>query len=801
MKRLNGLLLCISCLLPALFYPSVACGPLWLPDQNRVSLFRPGTSLSSGMQPFYYSERLLHSTVPDPADNDRRRNCEEWQGFTNAGIPLLHIAEIQYRTDPDKWLHACNENDWQAFDGNGFVQWLLLPENRDAFDYLRLAKEIEFTQSGLTDPWDDGNDREMKRRLASFARECLKRSTGAEKAFLRDRYLFQAMKCAHYVADPDFASAQLFPLFDRWMPRNESVVTGWAHLFRGLLERDSLQRAVHLLQAFERSDEKKLVVYNRFDMEQLERLAVAGLDTKSLEVVTVLKALKSPGRALDKLQQLQRITPLSTYLPALIAREINKLEDWLWTPEQVGLPSWMRAATQTEEEMSEDLEFEDARRKNLAKDHAYLLEVMQFVRSSAFGSRQARSFYTLAEAHLLSMGGDFAGAYRLLQGLAPLTSREQEMQRLIGLTVATAELRDVRDDAIQLQLHDYLTELMRLNPDFALYEPQIISDEYWYDAIGEVYDEQGDDVRELLLWLGHRFLLAGDIMTAGLLYNKAGLETEYYDGWYTFQSEEANYRSIAFYDRFATPETIDSLLAFRQMPKRTAFQAFITPSAWPLADWYRDLKGTLLIREHRFREALAVFSSMDPAFWQKQYAFADYLPTGSITDLGGIIPWRKPSADKRERVSKMEITKAMVQLENDMARNPMDGQTHKAYADALLNLTYWGNAWMMYSYGKSDNERYWNAYHDGGSIRLHGFRSVSERDYYFCEAAIAYYKKVLSLSKDDELTADALMMLDYCKRLTSEERGDNVQSDYLAALKSDFSHTRLWKAFKSSCLQ
>ncbi len=106
---------------------------------------------------------------------------------------------------------------------------------------------------------------------------------------------------------------------------------------------------------------------------------------------------------------------------------------------------------------------------------------------------------------------------------------------------------------------------------------------------------------ELFILLSHCFEKKGNTVIAGLLYNKANITINRYDGGYR---DSVFYRNIAYFDRAANPADIDTLLALKHKKNKTPFEQILSPRLWGSDDQYNDLKGTILFASTNTRKHL-----------------------------------------------------------------------------------------------------------------------------------------------------------------------------------------------------
>lgn len=791
--------------------PLPACGPSIYADEGRMQLFRNGLDGLKGLEPFYYSERFLNSYSADPGGEDYKRNCAEWRQFTGNKASIDDIYAIQYDTDPKAFLDACAKGDRKFFGNNTLMLWLLLKENKAALDYMILAKRAESTQFRDADPWVDSakGGQEMPGELAG---EALNRCRQVKQQFLKERYAFQALKMAYY-AGPALQNRQpVLDLYPALLDKSTSVVLGWAQLFYGMQQRDPLQQTIYLLRSFDHSEEKKVFCYQQIGRTTLDSIMPFIKDPYTLELLHVVKGMKTYGSAFEQIKAVYTLNPQSKYLPLLLTREVNKLEDWIWSPELLGFngisfeDGTIKRAPYNKPYAQQDSGYAYYAKLNLDQDKKRLSELLSFLEKTTEAPGRNKDFVTLCIAHLHNISGNYEQARQWTNTLDPMQDKHYEIQRLIEATIAFAYTEEVTTPAAKDRIATNLLRMNELNPAFLKSLQKGSDPNRFYSADGE--EEYDDDMAELFLLLSNRYKAQGDLLTAGLLYTKAAVMRNTYDGW--ADTSDANYQFIAYFDREATPATIDSLLAFKYAKRRTVFEGLIAPVRWANEDFYRDLKGTILVRREQYHEALAVFAAMDPNFWETHYEYKSYLPITTITSLGTLSPWDEPQQARYYTLSsKKQIVAEVTRLQDSLnLRLPAETKAKLNYrlGHALYSLSYYGKAWMMMSYGRTSREQ-WQA---KGDFAYYSFYPNSLRygnNYYGCANAMAAYNKALNLSRNKELKAKCLLSLTLCDNAAQYMRDSRnglytpqpYRSAYLQQLERRYAGTMAYEAASTTC--
>ena len=442
-------------------------------------------------------------------------------------------------------------------------------------------------------------------------------------------------------------------------------------------------------------------------------------------------------------------------------------------------------------------------KKARSRDEAYLNTF-----SSWMGQHLDKKdpFQVLAMTHLLNMQKKFADAQKLLTKLPATINKNQEIQRQVEKIIILSQSATI---GIASTKHEIVTSVKKMMALDTIFKHHLDHGFNSNDDLDEnIKSENDDDLSELLMLLSNSYKKAGDMVTASLLFNKAQITVNAY-GCYTYYRDGDYYNGIAFLDRYGSPEDVESLLHYKHAKKRTAFEKLITPVKWGPDDKYKDLEGTILIRQKKYKEAMEVFNQMSPGFWNDNYQFKDNLPGYSVTHTGGMIPGEKTKPMEYKYVSKKLILKDILDLQktiNITIDNKTKAILYYKLANCYFNITYHGKAWMMFSYGRWDGDSEKSNYsnYDWAIYTFYPNSKKYGKDYYECKTAIETYKQALSLTKDKELSAKCLLSLNYCVNAVENHQSitypkKNNDLTYLKLLSTKYATTYNFKEAAQFC--
>lgn len=745
-------------------------------DSNMV-FFNPELGNDSiGLRPFFFTRAFLFDdtqdwTWGDPQDytfSDYEQNCKEWQAYLGKTVEVKDVYEVMYDGNPDAFLTAVKTQTLDDYKpGNSFVKALRNPQNAAALDYFYRAKQFEFQQFELAkDPWAEDNryyyapgyyaDSLLLPRLAKEAAQQL---GTAPDNFLRQRYAFQYINALFYLAQ-EGVSDTLRAVFDQYfdLKKDKTIVLPWALLKIAEANPNQTEANFQLAQVFDRCESKRFRVLQLYE-SGLERQTLAHAKTRNERAaVLTLTAMRDPGRALPALRDIAATAPHSPYLPLLLSREVNKLENWLLTPRFAGSTGWYSFMPEFDWDENYDRKVDRWIAKARVRDREYLAEVRQFVAS--WVRKRPTPLLRLALAHLQYMEGNYAASWQTLRLLRPGNNELYALQQKIQELLLIPHRMDVRKKSTQQALYERLMYVRKHSKRLT---------------------DPGRQIARIHQALSHAFWVRGDVPTAGLFFGRAAnyvyVETNHF--W-------TNQGIITFYDNLANRADLETLERLLDKPNKTPFEQYVTQnmqpeefggkySEWqeynfgsdtipvPSKDELYELMGTLALRDDDLAYAHKVMAKVDTAYWGGTDGGWSVDITGSpdfiaSDSLGKVGP---------KGMNKFQIVDKMYRLKQEAAQNPAKrAENYYLLGNAWYHCSYWGRAGSMVSYQRSVSDT------DEPLRRRRSPAYLNSRldpkrygaVFYRCARAAYYFQKALANNPDPELAARAYYMLAECDR-------------------------------------
>lgn len=182
------------------FSSVLPCGPgepdpnmLFTPKRFSSVVYRAGGSTA------FYPFSNLEADSPDryctielPARNDE--NLKHWRDSVKTKVSYDALSDLVYKMPLDDLKKAKKSGK----SSNSALQALLKGKASASVDYLIYAKEVQPVVSWSPDYWYSDNEPPEGETYYRYQTEALKRASQTNDRNLKIRYLFQALRLAHY---------------------------------------------------------------------------------------------------------------------------------------------------------------------------------------------------------------------------------------------------------------------------------------------------------------------------------------------------------------------------------------------------------------------------------------------------------------------------------------------------------------------------------------------------------------------------------------------------------------------------
>ncbi|MFN8256066.1 MAG: hypothetical protein U0W24_10285 [Bacteroidales bacterium] len=779
-KILRNITICLINLIIINGY-SKACGWYEYDDTYRMSMFRAEIPALLPFRPFYYTSEYWNRSFPSIVNNDWEANCREWQAETDISTDTRDIYCILYKVSPDMFFLAYNNGNLNStFLDNTFINFLLKPENKEWLDYLVFAKKNEFNNQFLSDPW--GNDYYLDFGHHSFElvddAQVLLEKTRNEN--LKRRYAYQLIRLARQTGNNERCIA----LYNQYFDKNEynGVLKYWAmlHKAEALDEMGKSAEANYLYSVvINNCDEKKMRCYNLFSHKNLEEILKFTKNNDEKAGIRALAAIQNPGPALEQIKKVSSLNSTHKALPILIMREINKLEDWIFTPEFTAHSPSIKDSIHYSEW---DEKYDSIKMVNRKKDLAYLAEFNRFLTTIQQNAGPGlNDYYLLARAHLHLIARENQQALALFSKIGNKASPSVLLQKDTELLLFYSFEKNVNNEKIKEKIVSVLQNLEKTGTRNISYIKQFHS---VCEVLSRSYRQTGDIVTAFLLKMyAENFKSKFEMLSANE------------DWWPDSYVIKDYYWQIAYPDRFARPTDIDKLIQLMEKKNRTNFENYLLKQCTTTKEALLDLKGTIALRMGDFKTSSEAFSALPHDYWKNNYEFSKYLRFNPFTAPN--LP-----VDTNYMFNKSDVLKEIVRLNEEADKNDLKkAENYLKIGQFLYNCSYWGNSWMMLSYSWTTGAFYQSTtfgYYDVlfGNLNQNAENYVG--NFFECKLAGQYLQEAEKYTSSKELLAMITFMQHCCAyanynwnnmKLGWDAELLPFKADYISVLYRNYSNT------------
>ena len=747
MKRLIVFLLALT---GSWFSGIYGCGPYYpFGDDIRFVLLRPELFHYSGFQGFSYSADIFYSPLSGSQTNTEGRFVDDnmilWRKRCN-NVPLL--SDI-YQT-----IYGSNETLDDPAGSNSFIQYLKNHSDKEAIEYITFAKRCSRYNASIEDPWERNEFANVPQR-ARLINQALSKAVGMKDPDLQQRYAFLAIRLAYYNNDGSSIKNIYSTYFGQRKTKN--IIDYWSMYFMTFAETDSTRRNYYASQVFSFAPDKRQNIYHYYDKEVPVEESLKYTKNKQEEAaVWMMAGFRKTGKTIDILKKLYSMEPDLQGLSFLLLREVNKLEDWIYTPYYTSfnpsLVSW-----------------DDYRNSypasRITEDRKYAGELLTFVSSVDISKVENPGLWNIAKAYLSYMTLDYKASCNEIKELQNKKIKDQKINNWLDMLKVLCITADQKDAVIR---DDVKPVIMR---EFAASNNKFIF------ALARELEYRGNTTDAAIL----------------LSKLKARTDNNYYDGYYRngiYWRTKANhftlyvnyYEDYFFYldAQYSPKEVHDLIVSIEHNRGNNAFDLWEYSVIKNEIPRLYDLLGTKYLRINDLKSALTEFKNVNDTLWTSDsYSYRKYLNANPFyTNLFN--EHQKTVADT-VHFNKAELTSRLIDYLNKA--NDVTTKNRDFYyflsANCYFNMTEYGNSWLMKRY-------YW-------SSNLHLTQLEDDDDYFNCTLAKSYYLKAKDASRSKKFAALCLRMAGRCESYkislgrrydySKTERPENI---YYKNLKNEF---------------
>ncbi|MEM0543109.1 hypothetical protein WFZ85_10825 [Flavobacterium sp. j3] len=713
---------------------------------------------------FNYSANYFYPGIQYPAGYVFP-NEKLWLDYCKGKVKLTDISIV---------LNSLPANEINANSTNSMIKYLFQVKDLEAINYLKFAKNSEFGNSWEEDPWERNKSFVTVKRSNQIKRAIRLAETSKTEA-IKFRYLFLAMRLSYYNSDVKTINA----LFEENIKKSnkKDIIYYWSLYFQSLAEVDSALCNFYAAQVFANAPDKRFMISQQYNSQiPIEKVLAFAKNDKEKANVYLLKGILTVDKSLEYIQKLHQLAPNSEGFSFLLLREMNKMEDWVFTPYYSLFEPATRRNSWQEENNNSIMQIS----KRIEEDRQYASKVLAFSETVNSKNTDNPLLWNLSKVYLQFMSKDYQ---KCIDNIAVLEKDN-----------STVEIKN--------QINILKALALTANQEFG---KAIILDDIKPILL------KNKKHQKFLFAIGRELEYKDNTTDAALLYslmNEVHWDEEtttYYNAfWKSKKSKGDNYAD--FYDNYFdyinimyTPEQVQALIN-NVIVNRTSNDEFAiykySVLKREISRMY-DLLGTKYIRQNKLQSALVAFKKVSNKQWNDRYSAWER--SGNSWDSGSNVFDQNPFYELKYtpefiplkdtiRLNKFTVTKLLIKYLNKANGTKTKDRDYYYFlvANGYYNMSQHGNSWMMRRY-------YWSSL-AGGSTSLE-----DDKEFFQCNLAKNYYKLALKNAKTDKFKALCLKMIAKCESYKIENETpyeyDGKYDDYK---KSVFNRNKYYQDLKTN---
>ncbi|MBD8080876.1 hypothetical protein [Chryseobacterium caseinilyticum] len=726
-----------------------ACGFYPYGEDVRFYFLNPENFSYKAYSSFYYSSLSFEQNPKALISN--QDNEKLWRKYCSNKVAVEDISLVLENYN----LSGIHENS-----ANPFLRYLYSKKDVEAIHYLKFAKNCEYFNTWKDDPWER-NENTVTVKRNDLLNKAISLASKSRKVDFKKRYAFLALRLAFYSKD----MKSIEKIYRQHFSPNQTndVIDVWALYFKAISEKNPALKNLYFAKVFAASPEKRFVSFQYFasKVPVTDVLNVAENQTEKANVL-LLYGLYNPGKNLENIKQIYAEQPNYDGLSFLLYRELGKLEDWVFTP--------YYSLFSTDDDLGSDSENENVLKilERSGIDRAYAKQVLEFIDSVDLSKVENPHFWKYTRAELLFMTKNYTESLNQI-----------------------AELEKV------LPSEDLLRNNLEIIKTLNLFANQTYGNAKIPDEAKEIIIKNKDN-KHFIFAMGRELEYLGNSDDAAFLYASLIRSKDDYNYVYYKSLENSNHTYGTYYndyfdylDAVYSPEKVVSFInKIKDLDKNpdSFYRNFYSVNQSEIKSLY-DLLGTKYIRQNKLNLALNAFNTLGEDYFNEQYSLwekdgkAHYFSSGKIFDKNPFyhLKYTPDFIPEKEhfRVNKISVTRKLIEYLNK-ANNLQEKDRDYYYflvANCYLNMSQYGNAWMMRRYSVSSAGNY--------SIR----EDIEE----FNTAGLAkfYYGKALENAQTDKYKALCLRMQGRCENYKYDFISENTSNSY--SREDDYEAKRLGK--------
>lgn len=717
--------LVFTVLLLSSFYKSFGCGYSPYGEDVRYCIFKPDYFNYSQYRSFNYNADLWgfdFSRNPNDYKLNVDSNITDWYIYTNKKVSLDAIEDFNFNLSYTD-IHSKSDND--------FIKYLYQNNKTTAIAYLKMAKNCELI-SDSEDVWER-NQVVNNQKKVDLLNQIVEVTKKEQDQYFRRKYAFLTIRLAYYSGRNDIIKS----VFETNFNKNEKDYLYYWSLYFYTFTKSNQGYMVDVANLMANSPEKSYASYYYFhhDFKVPEALKYTQ-NKEEIANVYAYASVQKVDKNLDYLREIYKNNPKSQILGFLLLREINKIEDWVYTPYYSNYNPSTDFADFWENKIKATTETLRNRSEN---DRLYAQQVLDFINAVDCNKTQNPIVWEASKINLQFITRNYTQCLKNIARFEKMRPNEkvtQEIEKIKALCITANQEKGKaiikpEIETIILKYKDDQRFIFALGRELEFREN--ITDGLALLSLIEDKTQRSynlDDVE----WRGNRIRTSGNL--------------------------QEFYRYFDYLDFVYSAKDLQTIVNKIDKGFYTEFQKAIYSKLLKDKDYLKDLLGTKYLRENQLSNALITFKSLDKKYWDDNYnawergEYGDYY----VFDLNPFYDFKytKIFIEHKEKyiVTKLAVTERLIKYTN-LANDPKTKDRDYYYfllANCYYNMSDDGNSWMMrryssYSYQGQSSESY-----------------IDEIEYRNKVKAVENYKLAYQNAKTNKFKALCLRMIDYAEK-------------------------------------
>lgn len=713
-----------------------ACGFYPYGEDVRMRFLNPDLFKYKTYSEFNYSSSLFYPVYDDLyGENGTYPNDKLWFDYCNGKVDYASISAA---------LFELSSESITADSDNKMIQYLYKMKDLEAINYLIFAKNCESFNAFFEDPWERTEVVPVKERT-QLIDKATQLSKSVKSEILKKRYAFLAIRLAFYNDDKD----RIVDLYKTNFSadKEKTILNYWSMYFRIFAEKDNELKSFYAAQVYANAPDKRFVVFGSFDRKaKIESILKFAKTNEEKANVYLLAGILKVDKSFDYIKKVYELNPKSDGLSFMLLREINKIEDWVFTPYY----TMFSPSIQTNYWYDAESVFSLKNiQKRVAKDRKYASKLEKFIASNDFSKTENPALWSIAQAHLLFASEKYESSLNLIA----------QLEKKLGKT-----------DAVYKQLQ--LIKSLNLTAN------QSVNNAIIKEEVKEILLENGTN-KQFIFAIGRELEYKKNYVDATVLYSKLLDIENMYFVWKSDRNKQTSYRDYfynyyQYIDVYYSANEVEKLIANvkENASKNDKFSVWAYNYIKKENSRLYDLLGTMYIRKDDLKTALSYFNKVEVGYWNDYYSLWQRKDIeGNVFDENPFFTLKYTSDFMPEKenfvANKISVTKRLIQY-LEKAANPNEKDRDYYYfltANCYYNMTINGNAWMMRRFGISANDV--EPYPEDQEEFIGG------------DLAKKYYLLAYSTAKTDKFKS-------LCLRLAGRCEKNKLDYNYATKYKGDF---------------